>query len=360
MIVDDHPMWRQTLRKLLQQGRVATDVIEATDGPEALRLVAEQPPDLVLMDVDLPGMNGIETTRELLSRSPSGKILVLSAGDEPSQVLGAVRAGAVGYLIKTTEPLDLLDAVRRVKRGEMVFPPELADIVLTAVRATDSADAQRLPRLQVVVADASALFRDGVSRLLDEAGFDVVGKAGNTRELLHVVNATSPDVVLTDVRLPVPGGGTDNPATEIHALYPSTAILVLSQNVDLQAAAGLLETSAGGVGYLLKEQVSDAAALGDAIRRVATGESVLDPQIASLLVRSDRKQDPLNDLTEREREVMALMAEGRTNQAISDRLFLSVKAIEAHVRSIFTKLGLEPAPDDHRRVLAVLTYLRSS
>jgi len=208
MLVDDHPVWRQSLRKLLERGQVGRVVAEAADGEEAIRLASEAKPEVVVMDIGLPGLNGIEATKELLEVVPEARVLVLSASEQRADVVEAMRAGASGYLLKAASPEELVEGVRRVHRGEAVLPPALADMVLNELRG-------RGPR------------------------------------------------------------------------------------------------------------------------------------------------NPLDELTPREREVLGLMAEGKSNQAIREQLFLSAKSVESHVRNIFTKLGLEPAPDDHRRVLAVLTYLRS-
>ncbi|MGH9194480.1 MAG: type II toxin-antitoxin system prevent-host-death family antitoxin [Acidimicrobiia bacterium] len=208
LLVDDHPMWRQTLRKVLEHNRLGKVVAEASDGTEAVEVAKKSKPDVVIMDIELPVMGGIDATIELVKLLPELKVLVLSASDEKSEVLGAIRAGATGYLLKTSIPSEVAEAVKRVLKGELVLPSSLASVVV--------------------------------------------------KELTH----------------------------------PS-------------------------------------------------------------------KQSPLEDLTEREREVLALMAEGRSNQAISEKLVLTPKTVEAHVRSIFMKLGLAPAADDHRRVLAVLTHLRS-
>src|SRR3954452_7951506 len=213
--------------------------------------------------------------------------------------------------------------------------------------------------MRVVIADDSVLLREGIARLLEEAGFDVVGQAGNADELLLKVCSYSPAVALIDIRMPPTH--TDEglrAAREIRQKYPGTGVLVLSQYVEPDYALDLLAESAEGVGYLLKDRVSDVAEFAAAVRRVAEGGSALDPEVVALLVGRRRKDDPLSDLSPREREVLELMAEGRSNQAICERLFITQRAVEKHVTSIFVKLRLPADAGDHRRVLAVLAYLR--
>lgn len=213
--------------------------------------------------------------------------------------------------------------------------------------------------LRVVIADDELILREGLARLLIESGFDVVGKAAVADELLRQVEATRPDVAIVDIKMPPTH--TDEglvAAQEIRRRYPDVGVLVLSHYLESRYAMRLLEEHPERVGYLLKERVSDVAVLTDALRRIVDGESVLDPTIVARLVHRPRDPNPIADLTEREREVLSLIAEGRSNQSIGGALFLSPKTVESHIRQIFMKLDLEETPNDHRRVLAVLAYLR--
>jgi DNA-binding NarL/FixJ family response regulator len=197
-------------------------------------------------------------------------------------------------------------------------------------------------------------------RLLADAGFDVVGQAGDGEELLRKVRAHKPDVAVVDIRMP-PTNTDDGlrAALEIRAELPDTGVLVLSQYVEEGYALDLVGESAGGVGYLLKDRVADVERFVDSVKRVADGGSALDPEVVSQLVGRARRDDPLEELTPREREVLGLMAEGRSNHAIAEHMIVTERAVEKHVTSIFVKLGLAPAPEDHRRVLAVLAFLRA-
>ena len=214
--------------------------------------------------------------------------------------------------------------------------------------------------MRVVVADDSVLFREGIARLLEDAGWEVVGHAGDADDLLRKVRAHNPDAAVVDIRMP-PGNADDGirAALEIREELPGTRVLVLSQYVEEGYALELVATTAEGVGYLLKDRVADVERFTTRFAGSPTGGSALDPEVVSLLLGRQRRQDPLEALSAREREVLALMAEGRSNQAIADQLVITARAVEKHVTSIFSKLDLPPAASDHRRVLAVLTYLRS-
>jgi DNA-binding NarL/FixJ family response regulator len=214
--------------------------------------------------------------------------------------------------------------------------------------------------LRVLVAEDSVLLREGLVRLLEEGGCEVVAQAGDAPDLLRKARAHKPDIAIIDVRMP-PDNTDDGlrAALTIRGEQPQTGVLVLSQYIEEHYAIELIGEAPDGVGYLLKERITDIAALLDAVRRIADRGSVIDPQVVSQLLRRHREQDPLEELTEREREVLELMAEGRSNHAIATRMVITERAVEKHVTSIFSKLGLPPAEDDHRRVLAVLTFLRA-
>ncbi len=213
--------------------------------------------------------------------------------------------------------------------------------------------------MRVLIADDNLLMREGLARLLEEAGFEVVGLAADARELYELVERSAPDVAIVDIRMPP--SHTDEglqAAKQIRARRPEIGILVLSQFVQARYAVELLAQGTEGVGYLLKDRVSDLDELATSVRRIGEGGSVLDPSVVAQLVGQRRRSDdPLEHLTPRELEVLALMAEGRSNKAIGERLFISEHTVEKRVKSIFGALGLPPSPDDHRRVLAVVKFL---
>ena len=213
--------------------------------------------------------------------------------------------------------------------------------------------------MRVVVADDAALLGQGVARLLTDAGFDVVGESATADDLLEHVRTRKPDVAIVDIRMPPTH--TDEglrAALEIRASHPRVGVVVLSQHADVGLAMKLLDGSAVGVGYMLKESVADSDELAEAVKRVAHGGSVLSPAIVSQLIGRPRLDDPLERLTPREHEILALMAEGRSNQGIAERLDISERAVQKHATSIFDKLELPAGANDHRRVLAVLRFLR--
>jgi DNA-binding NarL/FixJ family response regulator len=215
--------------------------------------------------------------------------------------------------------------------------------------------------MRVVVADDVMLTREGIVRLLEEAGMEVVGQAGDATSLVRLVRGTLPDAAIVDIRMPPTH--TDEglvAASMIRTELPQVAVLILSQYIEPSYAMRLLEEHPERVGYLLKERVFDVALLVDALRRLGDGETVIDPTIVSRLVGRRRREDPLEELTPREREALELVAEGLSNKAIAARLVVTERTVEAHVKQIFMKLNLDTNPDSHRRVLAVLAYLRAA
>jgi DNA-binding NarL/FixJ family response regulator len=220
---------------------------------------------------------------------------------------------------------------------------------------------QKDHQVRVVIADDSVLLREGIARLLEESGFEVLGQAGDAEDLLRKVGAHKPDIAVVDMRMPPTH--TDEglrAAHRIRAEHPDTAVLVLSQYVEEAYALELLSESTERTGYLLKDRVADVGTFTDAVRRVAKGGSALDPEVVALMLGRRRRADPLAALTPREREVLGLMAEGRSNSAMAEALVVTDRAVEKHVTAILSKLDLPPAVEDHRRVLAVLRFLRSA
>jgi DNA-binding NarL/FixJ family response regulator len=212
--------------------------------------------------------------------------------------------------------------------------------------------------IRVVIADDSVLFREGIAQLLQRAGFEIAGQSGTAEDLMLKVRSYEPDVAIVDIRMPPTH--TDEgmrAARKIRERHPEVGVLVLSQYVEAPYMMELLQGDIAGVGYLLKDRIRDVGEFADAVRRVADGGSAFDPMVVSRLVGRRQGEDPLDSLTPREREVLELMAQGRSNQAIAEKLVVTPGAVEKHIRSIFGKLGLPVSAEDHRRVLAVITYL---
>ncbi|MBB5868088.1 DNA-binding NarL/FixJ family response regulator [Allocatelliglobosispora scoriae] len=214
--------------------------------------------------------------------------------------------------------------------------------------------------MRVMLADDAVLFREGMARVLTDVGFTVTGQAGDGAALLGLVRADPPDVAVIDLRMP-PGFSAEgiDTAAAIRATVPGIGLMLLSQYVEVHHALRLMTEFDGGVGYLLKDRVSDLVAFGTDVRKVAGGATVIDPELVARLVARRRELDPLDKLTDRERAVLALMAQGLSNAAVAADLYLAIKTVEAHVTSIFSKLGLVQHDREHRRVLAVLTFLRA-
>ncbi|HEY2965943.1 MAG TPA: response regulator [Actinomycetota bacterium] len=286
-----------------------------------------------------------------------------------SRLCGLASAGEVLATGELTHLAGPTDGVTFEDRGEVRVKnvPHPIRLIGIVPDGDDPANVWRrtastTPRaIRTVLADDSALFREGVARLLADKGFLMVGQAADAEELIEMVGTTSPDVVVTDIRMP-PSHTTEGlaAARRIREEHPGVGVLVLSQYVEARHAIQLLRDAPEGVGYLLKDRVSDIGEFVDSVRRVARGGSAIDPEVVAHLLNRHGEGSELAALTGREREIIALMAEGRSNQAISERLFLSPKTVETHVGAIFSKLGLFPGADDHRRVLAVLMFLRNT
>ncbi len=296
-------------------------------------------------------------------------------GDEGYTGLDIVRAARIshaghgGQVVASAQTIEALEGVSAVDLGEHAIEglpePErvfqlVADDLPRDFPPLRNTSGTLGHAIKVVIADDSVLLREGIVRLLTEAGFEVAAQSGTPDDLLRHVGMHKPDVAIVDIRMPPTH--TDEglrAAAEIRERFPETGVLVLSQYVEAGYALELLADSAEGVGYLLKDRVSDVDQFASSVKRIAEGGSVLDPDVVSQLLGRQRRDDPLDALTPREREVLELMAEGRSNQAIADRMFITLRAVEKHVTSIFSKLNLPASTEDHRRVLAVLTLLRA-
>jgi DNA-binding NarL/FixJ family response regulator/class 3 adenylate cyclase len=296
-------------------------------------------------------------------------------GDEGYTGIDVVRASRIanaahgGQIVVSSEMLSTLDGVESRDLGEhrlegLERPERIHQLLVDDLPRDFPPLRNTISMLgagvSVVLADDTVLLREGIARLLTDAGFDVVAQAGDAEGLLRYVAMHSPTVAIIDIRMPPTH--TDEglrAAAEIRERFPNTGVLVLSQYVEAGFAMGLFATITRGVGYLLKDRVADFDGFASSVRRIAEGGSVLDPAVVAELFGRRRKDDPVSSLTPREREVLELMAEGRSNQAIADRLYVTPRAVEKHVTSIFSKLYLPATTDDHRRVLAVRAFLQS-
>jgi DNA-binding NarL/FixJ family response regulator/class 3 adenylate cyclase len=295
----------------------------------------------------------VHRTARVCDAGHGGQVLVSSA----------TRAAVDAYEFK-----DLGEyALKGIEAPERIFqlvvpglPLDFPPLRIDGQAADEESSTSAEPAMKVVLADDSILLREGIARLLEDAGFDIVGQVANVDDLLLKVRSYSPAVAIVDIRMPPTFSDEGlRAAKEIRAKHPGTAVLLLSQYVEPAYAMELLSESAEGVGYLLKDRVADIPEFLASVRRVAEGGSALDPSLISQLVGRRRANDPLGDLTPREREVLELMAEGLSNNAVAERLVVSERAVEKHVTNIFAKLRLPATGESHRRVLAVLAYLRS-
>jgi DNA-binding NarL/FixJ family response regulator/class 3 adenylate cyclase len=322
--------------------------------------------DKALSDEDMPLYVGIGMD--------AGEAVAIEEGFRGGALNLAARLcsmAAPGEILASRELMHLaraVDGIKYVERGQARLKglTEPVHVVKVAPRKDDPAErlmqtkATTARSMRVTLADDSVLLREGVARLLTDTGFDVIAQAGDATALLAAIDADPPDVAIVDIRMPPTH--TDEglrAAHQIRAEHPGVGVLVLSQYVETDYAVDLVADGAGGLGYLLKDRVANVQEFTDSVRRIGSGGSVIDPEVVSRLVGRARRASPIDALTQREKDVLGHMAEGRSNQAISEQMFLSPKTVEGHVRNIFSKLGLEDTPDDHRRVLAVLTFLRS-
>jgi DNA-binding NarL/FixJ family response regulator/class 3 adenylate cyclase len=257
LLVDDHPMWRETLRSVIEHTGVADVVGQASDGEEAVELAQTHSPDVVIMDMDLPVLHGIDATREILAHDDHTKVLVLSSSDDKGQVLKAIRAGACGYLLKTVAPTELAESVRRVSRGELVLPPGLSDMVLRELRSPSPQPAADQSPLTVAVAGDLLLHREGLAQLVTAAGFTLAGRPATVARLAAELDGDPPDVVLLDLG----SGRSRRPALELvqelRRAAPRVGVLVLADAVSPSEAGPLLDENPDRFGYLLKERVDD-------------------------------------------------------------------------------------------------------
>lgn len=322
------------VRRLLGGG--FTVVGEATGLDTALRAAARLRPDVVVAEVRQGHGDGFALAERLAGRDPRPAVVLTSTEDHTA---GPLRA----------------ELERSAARG-FVHAPELSAETLAGV--LDGRLPAHVGRLRVVLAEDQVLLREGLARLLADAGFDVVDGVGDAAALVRSVAARRPDVVVTDVQMP-PDRTDDGlrAAIEIRRRWPDVGVVVLSQFLEERYALELVGDSPDGAGYLLKDRVGDVDDFAAAVRRVARGGSALDPEVVRTMVGRSRIDDPLGELTPREREVLALTAEGRSNQGIAGALTVTPAAVERHLTSIFAKLGLGNAPTDNRRVLAVLAFL---
>jgi DNA-binding NarL/FixJ family response regulator/class 3 adenylate cyclase len=295
---------------------------------------------------------GVHRAHRIMSAGHGGQVLLSQA---TASVLADDQLDGLAVRDLGEHRLKDLDHPERIHELEIEglprqFPP----------LETSETEGVRGDRVRVVVAEDSTLFREGLVHVLAEAGIEVVAEARNAHELRTFVERERPDVAIVDVRMPPTqtDEGTRT-AKELKAQQPELGVLVLSQVVETKHALDLFSEWPEGFGYLLKDRVLAVDDFLDAVRRVAAGGTAIDPEVVGQLMGRRRERDPLEDLSPREREVLSLMAEGLSNRGICDRLFLSPKTVETHVNAIFTKLRLAPAPDDHRRVLAVLAFLRA-
>jgi len=356
LIVDDHPSFRRFARLLLEQAGFSV-VGEADDCASGLAAAERLRPQVILLDVMLPDGSGIEIAAALADRCLDGTRVVLTSSRSAADLGVTLEEAPVrGFIAKdafTGEAFAELVEAASVN-GTGVVPGRLS----TAAGAIATGSGPTA--LRVVIADDAALLRQGIARLLTDAGMDVCGQAEDASGLMRLVEAERPDIAIVDIRMPPTH--TDEglvAARLIGDRYPGTGVLVLSQYVEAAYVLRLVEGNEGGMGYLLKDRVLDARELVSALERIHAGETVVDRELVDALLARRRETSPLEELTEREGEVLALMAEGLTDRGIAERLWVTPATVETHIRHILRKLHLPAGAAHNRRVHAVLTYLRT-
>jgi DNA-binding NarL/FixJ family response regulator len=344
-VVDDDATFRGLARRLLAAHGLVV-VAEAGSVAEALSSAAEAKPAAALADVELPDGDGFELAGRLTALPWRPRVVVTSVQSNGNFGAEARRRGAEAFVLKADLPKAPL--VTWLAADQQPPPPSGRLAAMTAP-------------LRVAIGEDDVLLREGIARVLASAGFEVIAEAGDAEDLLRKGLAHRPDLLVADINMP-PGHGDDGlvAAIEVRRQRPETGVLVLSQYYEERYAAELMADGADGVGYLLKERVGRVEEFVDAAKRVAAGRSAVDPEVVARMLGRRRERPGISELTRRELEVLAAMAEGKSNRGIGEALVISSAAVEKHINRIFSKLGLDPLETEHRRVHAVLTYLRQS
>ena len=346
LVVDDDEQFRNLAVRILQSWG-HTVVGEAATVVEANLTAARLAPDFVLADIGLPDGDGFALTRELCALPVPPEVVLISSDADVGNHSAAERVGASGFVPK--------DEVAGARMRVLLAGTRSA----ATARPASEPSAVEQP-IRVVLGEDDVLLRSGIAKLIGEAGIDVVAQAGDAEDLMRKALAHKPDVAIIDVQMP-PRREDDGlvAALELRRQLPEMAVLILSNHSEPALAEELIRDRAEGVGYLLKERVGEVSSFVEAIRRVARGGSALDPAVVNRILNRRSADDPLDALTRRECSVLELMAEGKSNGGIADTLFISGAAVEKHITSIFRKLGIPPASSEHRRVHAVLTFIRN-
>jgi DNA-binding NarL/FixJ family response regulator len=351
LIVDDDPAFLDLAARIVRELGIPV-VVRAPDAATAIRLAEETRPEGALVDVGLPDRDGIDLAYELATL-PWKPTVVLTSSDGDAAAAIVSRPGVPSIPFVPKDSLTNGSLPRHFGREYAALDPYRSEEYRDPVTERE--------QLRVVIGEDDVLLREGIARILVEVGFDVVSQAGDAESFLRKALAHRPDVAVVDIQMP-PGHQDDGlrAALELRRSLPDTGVLVLSTHYDDRYAADLIGDSAEGVGYLLKERVGDVEAFTSAVARVAAGGSALDPEVVARMLGRRQVEGPLADLSPRERDVLAQLAEGKSNQGIADALFVTSAAVEKHVTSIFHKLHVDAGPSGHKRVLAAITYLRNA